>query len=169
MGTRYYPAIIERGVEGFSVFFPDFPGCASGGDSINEAARNAEEALNGHIELMVRDGDKLPAASALDKIPHDPDVDEAARILVRAKLPGKAIRLNISLDESLIEKIDSAAEFTGMTRSGYIAAASLEKISQESMALAQKNSLSGKFCSARNVVDKKKRAKRKQSRLRKRT
>jgi predicted RNase H-like HicB family nuclease len=33
---------------GYSVFFPDIPGCTSGGDTLREAALNAEEALAGH-------------------------------------------------------------------------------------------------------------------------
>ena len=39
-----YPAIVEWAGEGFSVFFPDLPGCTSAGASIQEAAIGAEEA-----------------------------------------------------------------------------------------------------------------------------
>jgi len=129
MAIAFYPAIIERGADGFSVFFPDLPGCTSGGDTIDQAARNAEDALRGHLALMIEDGDKIPAATKLDTIKRDPDVDEAARILVRADLSGKSIRLNISLDEGLVSSIDSTAEQVGMTRSGLIAAASRDFIS----------------------------------------
>jgi predicted RNase H-like HicB family nuclease len=35
----HYPAIIEGDAEtGYSVFFPDIPGCTSGGDTLQEAA-----------------------------------------------------------------------------------------------------------------------------------
>ena len=91
MAATYYPAIIERGAKGYSVFFPDLPGCASGGDTIDQAARHAEDALRGHLALMVTDGDDIPEATALDQIAHDPDVEESARILVRAELPGKSM------------------------------------------------------------------------------
>ena len=45
MASVVYPAIVERAGEGFSVFFPDLPGCTSAGRTQTEAALNAEEAL----------------------------------------------------------------------------------------------------------------------------
>ena len=46
MPICHYPAIIEGDEDtGYSVFFPDVPGCTSGGDTLQEAALNAEEAL----------------------------------------------------------------------------------------------------------------------------
>lgn len=87
MTTRSYVAIIERGAEGFGAFFPDFPGCVSAGDTIQETAQNAEEALRGHVAAMIRDGDAIPSPTALDDIPADPDAVEAARIMVPVTLP----------------------------------------------------------------------------------
>lgn len=86
MATQSYVAIIERGAEGFGAFFPDFPGCVSAGDTIQETVRNAEEALRGHVAAMTRDGDTIPNATALDDIPADPDVTEAARVMVQINL-----------------------------------------------------------------------------------
>ena len=124
MTTMRYPAIIERGIaSGYSVFFPDLPGCASAGDTIQEAATKAEEALHGHLSLMVKDDDAIPEPTALDNIPADPDVDEAARILVRTELPGKLVQFNISLDESLLFRVDSFAKRFGMDRSSFLAEA----------------------------------------------
>lgn len=124
MATVYYPAIIERAKKGYSVFFPDLDGCTSAGRSQDEAARQAEDALRGHLALMVADGDEIPLPTSLDQIERDPDVDEVARVLVRADLPGKAVRLNISLDEGLVASIDARASQLGMTRSAFLAAAS---------------------------------------------
>lgn len=121
MATQFYVAIIERGAEGFGAFFPDFPGCVSAGDTIQETARNAEEALRGHVAAMVRDGDAIPSPTALDDIPADPDVVEAARVMVPASLPGRALRLNISLDEGLVGEIDRTAATLGMSRSAFLA------------------------------------------------
>jgi predicted RNase H-like HicB family nuclease len=57
----HYPAIIEGDAEtGYSVFFPDIPGCTSGGDTLREAALNAEEALAGHVALMAEAGQQFP-------------------------------------------------------------------------------------------------------------
>jgi predicted RNase H-like HicB family nuclease len=117
MATVYYPAIIERAGSGYSVFFPDLPGCTSAGGTIQEAARNAEEALAGHLIVSAQHGDPVADPSDLDAITLDEDVVEAARIIVRAERPGRAVRLNISLDEGLVAAIDAVAP----NRSGFLA------------------------------------------------
>lgn len=117
MATVYYPAIIERGGQGFGVFFPDLPGCVSAGTTIQEAARNAEDALDGHLAVSSNYGDVIADPSDLDAIERDADVDEVARILVRGERPGKAVRLNITLEEGLLSRIDRIAS----NRSGFLA------------------------------------------------
>jgi predicted RNase H-like HicB family nuclease len=89
MAIRHYPAIIEGDAKtGYSVFFPDLPGCTSGGDSLQQAALNAEQALAGHVELMLGASETLPEPSILDTLPRpiEPDVVEAARLLVRVRV-----------------------------------------------------------------------------------
>lgn len=46
---------------------------------------------------------------ALDDIIREPGMDEAAPILVRGERPGRAVRLNITLDEGLVAAIDRIA------------------------------------------------------------
>ena len=87
MSVAHYPAIIEHAPGGFGVFFPDLPGCTSGGDTVEDAARNAKEALQGHVELGAEHGDVLPPPTALDGISPDLAIEEAARLLVRVELP----------------------------------------------------------------------------------
>jgi predicted RNase H-like HicB family nuclease len=123
MATVWYPAIIESGDKrGFSVFFPDFPGCVSAGATEQETAAGAIEALRLHVRGMLADGDPIPQPTPLDQVDADPEVREAARILVPADLPGKALRINISMDEGLVEQVDRAASKLGMTRSAFLAA-----------------------------------------------
>lgn len=131
MGIAYYPAIIERGAGGFGVFFPDLPGCTSAGDTLQEAARNAEEALQAHVELSAEHGDALPPPSDLDVIAPDPDIVEAARVLVRVELPGRAVRVNITLPEGLLAEADHYARRMGFTRSGLLAQAVRERMRQD--------------------------------------
>lgn len=122
MTVLYFPAIIESGRgPGYGVFFPDLPGCVSAGDTQNEAALNAEAALSLHLAGMLEDGEPIPAPSDVDAVPRDASVSEAARILVRAELPGRQHRVNITVDEGLLSAIDGAAARRGMTRSGFLA------------------------------------------------
>jgi predicted RNase H-like HicB family nuclease len=107
----HFPAIVEGGRKaGFSVFFPDLPGLASAGDTMQDAALQAEEALQLHIDGMLIDGETLPEPRSLDRIPRDPAVKEVARILVRVDVPStKALRLNVTLPEDLVHRIDAHA------------------------------------------------------------
>jgi predicted RNase H-like HicB family nuclease len=114
-----YFAIIERAPRGYGVFFPDLPGCTSAGDTVTEAAINAEEALAGHLLVCEQHGDAIPEPSELDQLEVDSDVDEVARLLVRGERKGKAVRINITLDEGLLAAIDKVAE----NRSGFLAEA----------------------------------------------
>jgi predicted RNase H-like HicB family nuclease len=124
MATVYFTAIIERGdAPGYSVFFPDLPGCTSAGDTVEQAARHAEEALSLHLAGMVEDREPIPAATRPENIERDPAVNEAARMLVRAELPGRSVRLNISMDEGLVAALDKAAIARDTTRSGLLAEA----------------------------------------------
>lgn len=117
MAVIFYPAVIEHSEGGYSVFFPDLPGCTSAGRTLQEAAINAEEALGGHLMVSARHGDVVRDPSDLDAIEADPEIVEAARVLVRAERPGRAVRLNITLDEGLVAAIDRVAK----NRSGFLA------------------------------------------------
>ncbi len=135
MTLRFYPACIERADPGFSVFFPDLPGCVSAGPTVEAAAVNAAEALGMHLEGMAEDGMAAPPPSPIDAPLPDwleevtPDV--VARVLIPAELPGRAVRANITLDEGLMSRLDAAATSEGMSRSGYIAAAVRERLRRE--------------------------------------
>lgn len=120
---------MERGPEGFGVFFPDLPGCVSAGATVQEAAERAEEALASHLLVSVQHGDVLPPPSDLDAIAEDPEVDEVVRLLVRAELPGKAMRLNVTLDEGLVAAIDKVAT----NRSGFLAEAARAALRQRNL------------------------------------
>jgi predicted RNase H-like HicB family nuclease len=129
MSRVFFPAIVEKGSSGYGVFFPDLPGCTSAGGTVQQAARNAEEALRGHLRLMIEDGDPVPVPSELDAVEQDPDVVEAARVLVPAEVPSsKVIRLNITLPEDLVEQMDLYAQTQGLSRSGLIAEAARRMI-----------------------------------------
>jgi predicted RNase H-like HicB family nuclease len=126
--TKFYVAVIERGESEFGVFFPDVPGCTSAGETVQAAAENAELALHGHLTLCLEHGEALPAPSTLDAIPHDPEVDEVARVLVRFEEPVRTVRVNITLPETLLADVDRFAKGHGFTRSGLLAQAIREHI-----------------------------------------
>ncbi len=63
MLSATYLAVFEPYAHGYSVYFPDLPGCISSGDSLADAQRMATEAASLHIYGMELDGDPIPVPS----------------------------------------------------------------------------------------------------------
>lgn len=74
----HYIAIIEDAGpdHAVGVWFPDLPGCISGGDDIDEALENAPEALELYAEDLIEDGRQLPPPRTLTELRADPEVAE---------------------------------------------------------------------------------------------
>ena len=47
---------------GYTVTFPDIPGCLTEGDTLKEAKRMAKDALSLYLHSLLSDGKSLPAA-----------------------------------------------------------------------------------------------------------
>ena len=126
----YAYALIHEENGMFGISFPDFPGCISGGSSVDEALRKGAQALNFHIEGMIEDHDPLPLLRSLKDIQADPEFaqETGAWVLVPVEMPGKAVRVNFTIEESLLGAVDAAAKASGLTRSAFLAAAAKEKI-----------------------------------------
>ncbi len=107
-----YIALLRKDAESdFGVDFPDFPGCVTAGATLEEARLMAAEALEFHIEGMTQDRLPIPAPTPLDQIMADPDNWDAVAFLVDAPIrPVRAIRVNVTLPEDVLEQIDKAAK-----------------------------------------------------------
>ncbi|MGL4942419.1 MAG: type II toxin-antitoxin system HicB family antitoxin [Thermoguttaceae bacterium] len=71
MHKMTYAAVFEPTKNGYSVYFPDVPGCISVGDTLEDAKREAADALALHLYGMTEDGQPLPQVHAKPTI--DPD------------------------------------------------------------------------------------------------
>ena len=71
-GVVRYPALIDGDEGAYGVVFPDIPGIAAMGATIDEALVNAEEALKDYVIETEKDGDELAVASPAEAIetPH---------------------------------------------------------------------------------------------------
>jgi predicted RNase H-like HicB family nuclease len=125
MATRHYLAIADRlpGEANWSITFPDFPGVTSVAEQVAAILRQAKDALATAVEDMVKDGEPLPASIEDDAIPeYDPSSYHDPRaFLVPVDTPGRALRVNVSLDEGLLARIDDVAKRTGLSRSALLA------------------------------------------------
>lgn len=75
--THYVAIIEDAGPDrAIGVWFPDLPGCTSAGDDIDEALRNAPEALELYAGAIRQDGKTLPRPRTLTELRLDPDMAE---------------------------------------------------------------------------------------------
>jgi predicted RNase H-like HicB family nuclease len=130
---RSYIGLIHKDADSdFGVSFPDFPGVITAGTSLDDARAMAQEALALHIEGMAEDGEAIPEASSLEDVMADPDNRSGVAILVSVKTEQpKAVRVNVTLPEDVLEQIDRYAEAHGFTRSGLLTQA-VKKLMTES-------------------------------------
>jgi len=118
-----YVALIRKEPHSdYGVDFPDFPGCVSAGRTLDEAVAMAHQALQGHVAMMVEDGDELPAPSRLETVLRDRHNKAAVPFLVSvSNAASRAVRVNVTIPEAVLQAIDARAKADGETRSGLLA------------------------------------------------
>jgi predicted RNase H-like HicB family nuclease len=118
-----YIAVVHKDPKSdFGVSFPDFAGCITAGSTIDEAKDMAHEALSLHIKGMLEDGESIPTPSKLEDIMADPDYSDAVAILVVtvSETKPRSVRVNITVPEDILRKIDAVAKKRGMSRSSFL-------------------------------------------------
>ena len=114
----------EKG-SSYGVDFPDFPGCITGGETMDVAYREAPEALQFHIKGLLEDGDEIPEPTPLDEIMADPENEGAVPFPV--EVPGKkAKRIDITVSEAILKDIDAYARKHNMSRSAFLVDAAVK-------------------------------------------
>ena len=128
-----YPIAIEPGDDdhAFGVVVPDFPGCFSAGDTLDEAVENSKEAIALWIETVLDDNGTIPAPGLLADHVKDPEFSGWLWAVVEvdgALLDDHSERVNISMPRRILSRIDRYAAAHGETRSGFLVNAALERI-----------------------------------------
>ncbi len=138
-----YPLVLHKDPDSsFGVTVPDLPGCFSAGDSVEEAIVMAREAILGHLELLIETGQTIPDPKPIEVHRRNPDYRDAALWAVvevdTDSLPGKAVRINISINDRVLAVIDEFARNQGETRSGLLQKAAGEFITRHKTARRKK-------------------------------
>jgi predicted RNase H-like HicB family nuclease len=127
----------DKGPKGrvYGISFPDFPGVASGGRTVDEAISRGRATLAFHIEGLIEDGDPVPQPRTIEELRADKgfraearDIRNVCVVDVPFEIPGKPVRVNISVDERLLDAIDRAARSSGQTRSAFLADAARTRL-----------------------------------------
>jgi len=130
--TQYIALIHKDPESDYGVSFPDFPGCISAGTTLDDARTMASEALALHVEGMIEDGEQLPRASSLDDVMADAINRQAVAVLIDAPAEAeRSVRVNVTLPESVLTRIDSFATRSGYSRSGFLANAALRELERQ--------------------------------------
>lgn len=120
----------ENGVYGAS--FPDFPGATTVAGDLDTLYRKAAEMLVFHVTGMSEDEESIAVPRTLSELRDDPvfreDAEGAMIGVVNVDLPGRAMRVNISIEESLLRRIDRVVAGIGESRSGFLAQAAKERL-----------------------------------------
>jgi len=108
-----YLAVFEPTQAGYSVYFPDLPGCVSYGEDFEKAQKQAAEALGLHIYGMEKDGDEIPIPSKTPRV--DPETLAGYMVspvivfpdLIRNELDNRAVKTNLTIPAWLKEMAEA--------------------------------------------------------------
>ncbi|MDP1394750.1 type II toxin-antitoxin system HicB family antitoxin [Lysinibacillus capsici] len=108
MGKYYFPAIFDPGTDGeqgFTITFPDLPGCITEGSNMDEAVYMAKDVLAGFLYGMEEDGETIPTPSN----PNSIDLPQGAFIsivevrtdYIRDEIENKAVKKTLTIPKWL--------------------------------------------------------------------
>ena len=124
MTTRHYLGIAEPLPENWSMSFPVFPGTVTTGRNFAELMTNARDALASVVAVMEEDGTSIP--ESFDASPDAPaynpgDYHDPRIVLVSVEVGGRSMRINVTMDEGLVARLDSLADRANASRSALLA------------------------------------------------
>ncbi len=128
-----FPVVLhtDDGVS-YGVTVPDVPGCFSAGDTFDHALASVKEALIGHIEILVEDGEPVPVATGVQTHKDNPDYEGGTWAYVNIDLSQfsmKTEKINATLPARVIHKIDekvTAGEYK--SRSAFLTESAMKEL-----------------------------------------
>ena len=117
-----YPVYVHKDEDtAYGLTFPDFEGCFSAADEMQDIQRMAQEAVELHF-----DGEdlKLPKPSSPEQWLGDERFQDGFCLLIdidTRKINTKSVRINVSMSESLVKRIDAVAKRQHLSRSAFLA------------------------------------------------
>lgn len=126
--TYIFPAIFEQDQTGIAVLFPDLPGCLPCAESMEQAVKNAKEALMLHLYGMEEDGEKIPEPTDFSTLR---TAQNQTLMLVEVYMPPfreKQHKKIVKKTLSLPSWINAEAEHAGINFSAVLQEALMEKL-----------------------------------------
>lgn len=129
-----FPIVVQKDKNGdYSVTVPDLLGCISSGETMEAALVNTREAIEIHLEDIIKKRYAIPVPTEIEQLRKNPEFKGGIWAVVPvdiSKIPAKTKRVHITMHENLLEAIDNYAKRHGQSRSGLLARAALEFIAK---------------------------------------
>lgn len=126
-----YPVYVHKDKgSAFGLTFPDLPGCFAAADDAAGIPSAAQEAVEAHYG---NDADPIAAPSSVDEWAGSKDFKGGFWMLVDidlAKVRDRAVRVNVSMSEALLQRIDRYASQRRISRSAFLAAAAEKEMAE---------------------------------------
>ncbi len=133
---NYFALVRKENGSCYGVDFPDFPGCITAGETVEEAQANAVSVLDFHVEGMIEDGEPLPNSTSIDDILNDPENRDGLVLAVQIPLADKKKkkkRVDLTIPDDILRQVDKYVEQTeGINRSSFFSFAALQSIQRVS-------------------------------------
>lgn len=129
-----YPVMIcQQENDNLLFTLPDMPGCTASESSIEIGIQKLKNVITNHLDILVEYGEQIPAASKIEQhMVTKPDNFLTWLLVEIDVLPylGKSHKINVTLPELLISKIDNKVNVSEAykTRSHFIAEACLKEL-----------------------------------------
>ena len=137
MEMFYIAGIVpEEDGSGYSVYFPDVPQVAAGGETVQEAIVNAADGLYVALRDIAERNAPIPQASGMAevvaKVKAERQTDGLSypadtfyQYIAAPSLDMAPVRISVTIPRSLLQEIDAKAKLAGYTRSGFLTHAAL--------------------------------------------
>ncbi|MEQ1696097.1 MAG: type II toxin-antitoxin system HicB family antitoxin [Hyphomicrobiaceae bacterium] len=129
----YYALVHKDAGSAYGITFPDLPGCFGASDAEGDISEAAQSAL----VLYAQDEARLPEPRTIPQLQADREIKRelaAGAILLAVPLivVERKARYNVILDVDLVAGVDQKARTMGISRSEYLAASLIDRLSAHS-------------------------------------
>lgn len=132
-----YPVQAINNIEekGYILSVIDLPGCQVKALTVDEGLAKLNEAMAAHLSVLVEYGEPIPPAKSIEEhmlVANQPTVIWALLEFDIIPYMGKSHKINVTLPELLIKKIDDRVAKSAQynTRSGFIADACIAELAK---------------------------------------
>lgn len=96
-----YPAVIEHCEDNYCLYYPDLPGCASSGDTVEKAVELGKAAAQEYLWELEHDGEDIPAATPTDRLSLNTGdaicIVDVNMFPIRAKMDNRTVKKTLTI------------------------------------------------------------------------